>query len=211
VSLAELLWLVAPPLCWGCEEPARGGEPLCRRCRAGLRWLGPSRVELDGVRTWAPVAYEGAAREIVRGLKFRGAAGLAEAMAAQVVAAAPGDLLTGVTLVPVPLPPARLRRRGFNQAERLARAIGRRAGLPLARCLERAGDGIPQVGRPRPARLSAVAGMVRTRRQAAVPERPLIVDDVVTTGATLAACAQALRRAGAHDITAVAYARTLAR
>jgi predicted amidophosphoribosyltransferase len=163
---------------------------------------------LGGVETWAPVAYEGPARDLVSALKFRAAAALADAMAAQIAARAPQRLLEGASLVPVPLHPARLRRRGFNQAERLASALARRTGLPIAGCLERRGGAGAQVGRGRLDRAVAVREVVAPRSGARIPARTLIVDDVATTGATLAACAVALRSAGAHRIAAVAYART---
>jgi predicted amidophosphoribosyltransferase len=162
-------------------------------------------VSLSGVRVWAPVAYEGPARDLVRALKFRGALSLAREMSALAVACAPEGLLRGA-LVPVPLHPVRRRRRGFNQAGVLADAIGRMAGLPPTDCLRRRGPGPPQVGRGRGARLSGPAGSIEAR--ARVPPVALIVDDVVTTGATIAACAAALREAGATEIAAIAFART---
>jgi ComF family protein len=217
VSLAELVWLVAPPLCWGCGDAVRSGGPICGRCRAGLRWLEPRPVEAGGVPVWAPVAYDGAARALVAGLKFRGASGLADAMAAQVAAGAPAGWLEHPAdrgppaLVPVPLHPARQRRRGFNQAESLARAVAKRTGLPVARCLCRDGPRTPQVGRGRVERLSGVCGAIELRRGHESPARAIIVDDVITTGATVAACAAALRAAGGRELAAIAYARTPAR
>jgi predicted amidophosphoribosyltransferase len=151
------------------------------------------------------VAYEGPARDLVRALKFRGALSLAREMAALVVASAPRDLLRA-DLVPVPLHPVRLRRRGFNQAVVLAEAIGRTTGLGTTDCLRRRGPGPPQVGRTRGARLSGPTGSIEAR--ARVPPAALIVDDVVTTGATIAACAAALRRAGTTELAAIAFART---
>jgi ComF family protein len=146
----------------------------------------------------------------VRALKFRGAVALVDAMAAQMAANAPPGLLEGRSLVPVPLHPARRRRRGFNQAEQLARALARRAGLLVADCLERTGGGArtSQVGRGRQERLGALQGSVRMRAGAPVPLRVLLVDDVVTTGSTLAACAAALSSAGVREVGAVVYART---
>src|SRR5712691_11073410 len=117
MTLARLLSLVAPPLCWGCGGPATRDGPLCQSCRAGQRWLESVSVEVAGICTWAPVAYEGPARALVGALKFRGAAGIADHMAAAMLARAPPRLVDGRTLVPVPLHPARLRRRGFNQAD----------------------------------------------------------------------------------------------
>jgi ComF family protein len=209
VILDAFLAAVAPPLCWCCHSPARLREPLCAGCRARLGWLGQAMVLVAGVPAWAPVAYDGPARELVKGLKFRGAAGLADAMAAQVVAGAPHGLLEGAALVPVPLHGRRLRRRGFNQAERLALAIAARAGLECAPCLRRLGPAKPQVGRPRAERLEAVRESIEAT--GAAPRRAVLVDDVITTGGTLAACAAALRNAGARDVAAVAYARTLGR
>jgi predicted amidophosphoribosyltransferase len=161
-------------------------------------------VVLAGVRVWAPVAYEGPGRDLVRALKFRGALALAREMAALAVASAPDGLLRGA-LVPVPLHPVRLRRRGFNQAAVLADAIGRITGLAPADCLGRGGSRAPQVGRSRGARLAGPAGSIEAR--ARVPPAALLVDDVVTTGATIAACATALRAAGAAEVGAIAFAR----
>ena len=160
---------------------------------------------LSGVRVWAPVAYEGPGRDLIRALKFRGALSLARDMAAIAVASAPDGLLRGA-LVPVPLHPVRLRRRGFNQAAVLADGIGRMTGLAPCDCLRRRGPGPPQVGRGRGARLAGPAGSIEAR--ARVPPVALIVDDVVTTGATIAACAAALRQAGTSEVAAIAFART---
>ena len=204
---STLLSALAPPLCWTCGRPAVPGLALCRGCRADLRWLGDEPVDLGGVPTWAPVAYEGPARDLVRALKFRSAAGLARTLATQIVANAPAELLAGAQLVPVPLHRTRRRERGFNQAEALAAAIGERSRLEVIACLERTGAGGRQVGRSRAQRL-AVAGGVVVRPDAAVPGCSLLVDDVITTGATLAACARALAAAGATEVRAVAYART---
>jgi len=207
VFLARLLSPLAPPLCWGCLRYAREG-PLCRSCRGSLAWLAPELVPVAGVALFAPLAYERAARAMVRALKFRGALGVADPMAAQMAANAPPGLLDRATLVPVPLHPARLRRRGFNQAERLARALARRMRLPVSDCLERAGSARPQVGRGRSERLRGIEGSVRLRPGATAPADALLVDDVVTTGATLAACAAALGVAGSDRIAAIAYAHT---
>jgi ComF family protein len=209
MTLARLLSLLAPPLCWACGGPAGREQPLCPGCRAGQRWLGPAEVALAGVATWAPVAYNAGARELVSALKFRGAAGVAEHMAAAMVARAPPRFLHERSLVPVPLHPARERRRGFNQADRLAEAIASRAAMPVRRCLRRRGAGRGQVGRGRGDRLAAVKGAIGA--EGAAPPRVLLVDDVITTGATLAACAGALRAGGASDVVAIAYARTLGR
>ena len=157
--LAALAALLAPPLCVSCRRPPpRAGDPLCPACRAALPWLRDPRCARCGLpapcgsrcpmaggaiaRAWAPLAFEGPARAIVHALKFRGALGLADLMAAQMVATAPGALLgarAGLALVPVPTPARRRRRRGFDHTGRIAAAIAARTGLPVTRCLKRTG------------------------------------------------------------------------
>jgi competence protein ComFC len=224
--------MLVPPLCWGCGGVARRSEPLCAGCRRLLRRLGPDPVPLCGVPVWAPVAYSGPARDLVRALKFRGATAVADAMAAQIAANAPAKLLgiaqaaapgalartaqartaqvaAPTVLVPVPLHPRRLRRRGYNQAALIAAALARRAGLEVADCLARTGSAATQVGRDRAERRAGPAGSVEL--SAPVPDRVVLVDDVATTGATLAACAAVARAAGACEVTAVVFARTIGR
>lgn len=200
--------MLVPPLCWGCGGVARRREPLCARCRRLLRRLGQDPVLLCGVPVWAPVAYSGPARDLVRALKFRGATAVADAMAAQMAANAPAALLAGV-LVPVPLHRRRLRRRGYNQAALIAGALARRAGLEVADCLARSGSPATQVGRDRSERRAGPAGSVELT--APLPDRVVLVDDVATTGATLAACAAVARAAGAREVAALVFARTIGR
>ena len=202
-----LLDLLAPPLCWACRSLAACDGPLCGACRGSLRFLGPAPVAMRGLEVWAPVAYDGPAADLVKALKFHGAARLAGDMAAIVVANAPAGLLAGA-LVPVPLHPARRRARPFNQSALIAAAISRRAGLPVADCLIRTGPKQTQVGRSRAARLSSAGTIEAAARP---PATALLVDDVVTTGATLAACAAALRAAGTRQVGAIAFARTAGR
>lgn len=208
--IASALGLLAPPFCWACGARAHPHEPLCRTCKAQLRWLERRSVELAGVDVWAPLAYDGPAGALVRALKFRGATGVARPMAAQMAACAPPGLLApAAVLVPVPLHPRRARMRGFNQAERLAAALARRTGTRVEDCLRRGGPANGrQVGRGRAERLAGIAGAVELRPRAAPLVRALLVDDVVTTGATLAACAAALRATGTTDVAAIAYALT---
>lgn len=210
VALGSVLGgLLAPPVCWSCSGLSRRGDPLCGGCRASLHRLAPEPVTLCGVPVWAPLAYSGPARDLVRALKFRGAIALADAMAAQIVANAPPAVLEDRTLVPVPLHPRRLRSRGYNQAAAIADAVGDRAGLPVLPCLSRSGPSITQVGRDRAERRAGPAGGVHVDGE--VPEQVLLVDDVVTTGATLRACRDALVAAGTREVMAVCFARTIGR
>lgn len=164
---------------------------------------------LAGVEVWAPVVYEGGARALVRGLKYRNAAGLADPLAAQIAANSPPGLFRpGDTLVPVPLHPARMRRRGFNQAERLAAALAVRLKLAVCDCLQRTGPATRQVGSDRRERLERPDGAVAIRAGRPVPGHVVLIDDVATTGATLAACAGALRAAGVERVVAATFART---
>jgi predicted amidophosphoribosyltransferase len=194
--LSRLIAIVVPSLCVACGADAGRAAPLCRDCRAQM--VAP------------PFPYEGPAGPMVRALKFGGRIAIAETMAAQIVANAPPDLVRGA-VVPVPVHPVHRRRRGLDHTAALARAVARRAGLPLARCLVRTGDPRPQVGRGRRARMHGPAGLIAVRPDVTVPTDALLLDDVITTGATLAACATALRDAGCQQITPIAYARTTAR
>jgi predicted amidophosphoribosyltransferase len=228
VWLAVATAALAPPSCIACRRPlARAGGaggPLCPACRAVLPWLrgercprcalpSPcgSRCAMAGsaiARTWAPLAFEGPARDVVHALKFRGALGLADLMAAQIVATAPSDLLrTGACLVPVPTPAGRRRRRGFDHAARLADAIAARTGLAVAPCLRRRGPAPRQARAGRAARLEG--GRVLLEIAGTVPERAILVDDVHTTGATLRACGRRLQMNGALAVCGVTYARAL--
>lgn len=209
--LERLIGLVAPPLCAACGADAGRATPLCAACRAQLArsaLTGRAPPSASGLHVWSAFAYDGPAGALVRLLKFGGRARLADTMAAQVAAAAPPVLWDGA-IVPVPLHPARLRSRGFNQAALLAASLGRRCGLQVVDCLRRGGDALPQTGRGRAARIRGPNGSVTVSGR--VPPRALLVDDVVTTGGTLSACAKALTEAGCRDIRAITYARTAGR
>jgi ComF family protein len=209
-ALAGLLGdLVAPRICWSCSDLVRRGDPLCARCRASLHRLAADAVVVSGLHVWAPVAYSGPARDLVRALKFRGAIALADTMAAQIVANALPGLLEGRAIVPVPLHPRRLRKRGYNQAAAVAAAVARRARLEIADCLVRSGQSVTQVGRNRAERTAGPVGEITATGR--VPTSAVLVDDVVTTGATLGACRDALVANGALDVAAVAFARTIGR
>lgn len=162
----------------------------------------PQLAGLDAVRAAFP--HEGVARELVVALKFRRLLPVAGLIAELVAQRAPAGLLTG-TLVPVPVPAARLRRRGFDPAEEIAMRLAQLTGMACGHCLRRA-DGGRQVGRSRAQRI-AQPPMVRASDRA--PADAVLVDDVLTTGATLTACARALRAAGAETVSAITFARAL--
>lgn len=202
--LPELLALIAPPRCALCADPCPTRARLCARCECALTHLTPTTSSLPGLdATWSAAAYEGLGRELVAALKFAGRLGLAANAAAAIAAHAPAELLTG-TIVPVPSAPMRRRQRGFDAAEAIALALAGQTGLPYEPCLVRT-QGRRQVGRPRAARM---ADPPRIRVASHVPERALLVDDVMTTGATLGACARALRTGGALGVVALTFARS---
>jgi ComF family protein len=196
--LAQLLF---PARCPGCGRPA---EPVCAGCLATVR--GPEAARPPpGVDAWAaPFAYEGVARELVARLKYRQARAALPWLAAHMVgaAAALGGPFDAITWVPTTS--ARRRARGFDQADVLARAVGRRLRLPVHRTLARVA-GPPQTGRPASSRRAGPSFRLEVRR---VPTRLLVVDDVATTGATIAAAARVLRCGGARRVAALTAART---
>jgi predicted amidophosphoribosyltransferase len=195
-----------PPLCAACGRSCWPEAVVCTRCgwrlAAAEPLLGKGPPGLD--RAWSSAPYEGVARGLVAALKFRHLLPVAELMADRVQWLAPAHMLSGA-IVPVPPAPSRLRRRGFDPAGELAAALAERLGAPFEPCLSRRGGG-RQVGRRRAERIGHPP-QIHTR--GAVPRSVLLVDDVLTTGATLTACAKALRSAGAARVVAVTFARRL--
>jgi predicted amidophosphoribosyltransferase len=155
-------------------------------------------------KAWSSASYEGVARHLVAALKFRRLLPVADLMAERIEWLAPAHMLSG-TIVPVPAAQARLRRRGFDPAGELAAALAARLEAPLSHCLERRGRG-RQVGRRRAER---VGHPPQIHAKGAAPRSALLVDDVLTTGATLSACARALRAGGTSRVVAVTFARRL--
>jgi ComF family protein len=157
--------------------------------------------------------YEGPLREIIHAFKYEGRRGLAGPLAAMMRTAGAGILADADAVVPVPLHPWRRMRRGFNQADDLAR----RLGLPVMRALWRVQATTPQAGLSSAARRRNIRGAFQLSpfatarlRRAFVEDRVVVlVDDVRTTGATLDACASVLKRAGARQVRALTAARAV--
>jgi predicted amidophosphoribosyltransferase len=201
-----LATVVAPPLCAACGRACRPEAVVCTRCARRLGaaepLLGKGPPGLD--RAWSSAPYEGVARDLVAALKFRRLLPVADLMADRIQWLAPAHMLSGAV---VPVPPARLRlrRRGFDPAGELAAALAERLEVCVEPCLVRHGSR-RQVGRRRAERLGQPP---RIEATGSVPRSVLLVDDVLTTGATMSACAQALRAAGAARVVAVTFARRL--
>lgn len=211
-----------PPACGACALP---GPAVCAGCRAALAALPPPwcagcghpvpvpvarcpacRGSLAGARQ--AVAYAGPAPALVGALKDerrRALAGVLGRIVADAVPA-PGP---GVVLVPVPLGPRARAARGFNQSLLLARALARAWDREVADVLERRREDGRQRGASASERARLVARAFALRASAPAPPAAWLVDDVHTTGATLAACARALRRGGTERVGAVAFARVL--
>jgi ComF family protein len=206
MEIAQLAATLVPPLCAACGRACRAQAVVCNRCGRRLAaadpLLGAGPPGLD--RAWSSAPYEGVARELVAALKFRRLLPVAELMAERIAWLAPAHMLSG-TVVPVPPAPPRLRRRGFDPAGELAAALAEELDAELEPCLARRG-GNRQVGRRRAER---VGHPPRVQATGAAPRSVLLIDDVLTTGATLAACAKALRSAGATRVVAVTFARRL--
>jgi ComF family protein len=189
-----------PPRCPICWQPQRQAAP-CGRCRE-------ERPAFEGARSL--YLYEGAAREAVRALKYNYLSALAEPMA-QLMAhyVEEEEAIEADLLVPVPLYGRRQRLRGYNQSALLARELSRLGGLPLAeRGLARCRNTPPQArSAGAEARRGNVADAFKADRRWVEGKRILLIDDVMTTGATLDACARALRQAGAASVWALTFAR----
>ena len=227
--LEAALDALLPPACAGCGAAAPPGQVLCERCERLLAPIAADacpRCQLHragagactGIRPLdaavAAVWLEPPVIDWIHAFKYppRGLRGLAPGplalvaeLAARSARRAPGpapDLI-----VPVPLHPRRLRARGFNPALVVARAVARVVAAPLAAtALERVRNTPSQTGLNAAARSRNVLGAIRAR--AAVPARVWIVDDVITTGATLREAARVLARAGAETVIAVTAVRT---
>jgi len=215
-------WTIGDALCGDCDARFATPRWRCARCalpsgmavaRCGA-CLGAAEPAFDAAV--AAVDYGFPWDGLVRAFKFNGRVELADTLAARlasaVAAAGPHGLPVAELVLPVPLAPGRLAERGYNQAWELARRVARARGLPaddtlLLRPLETA----HQTGQGRSGRAAnlARAFMAEPTRRAALAGRAVaLVDDVMTTGATVGAAAQELRRAGAASVQVWVFART---
>lgn len=190
--------------CAGCNQP---GPTLCRGCRFALA-SAATQVTPDGVRAALP--FDGVARQVLHGLKYRNRRGVARQLARLMVLRLRVGEVDVVTWAPTS--GARARARGYDQSELLARAVAHELGVPCRRLLYRA-HGEQQTGHTRAERLHGVSFRSRAlsgfgRRAKRQPLRVLLIDDVVTTGATLVAARSALQRAGAGSVVCAAAAAT---
>ncbi len=181
-----------PPLCPKCGRPQPSGV-LCPHC---VSW----QAEIDGIRS--PFRFEGVIQQAIYKLKY----GNIRALAQPLVRLLRDYLLTypvsGKILVPVPVHPKRLRERGYNQSGLLARELGNIIGLPVIDdCLVRLRHTSPQVKTSTVTeRQNNVAGAFSCRGDGLRDKQVLLIDDVLTSGATLDACAAALKAGGATSV-----------
>jgi ComF family protein len=218
--------VVFPATCLGC---GRRGTALCELCRAALPFLpvdvcqrcaaptsgrgtchgcGQLSAAVSSIR--AVFAYQGAARAAVVRLKFRSGRYVAPLMGSLVCEALAARPLQADVVVPVPLSRGRMRERGFNQAALLANVVAPSlGGVLLPGLLDR--DERPAQRTLKAAeRLSNLQGAFRCTLPTTVAgRRVVLIDDVVTTGATLSACADTLAAAGARRVTGLAFARAI--
>jgi ComF family protein len=185
--------LLLAPRCAGCGAP---GSWLCLACRDLCEPVRHGRVTAAGT-------YGGALREAIHRFKYEGERALANELGALVASCVASDLATGVALdvvVPAVLHPDRARSRGYDQAMLLAAVVAQRTALPLRIPLRRIRPAAPQVVLDRAARAENLRGAYVAEAGALRGARVALVDDVATTGATLAAATGALRAAGARAV-----------
>lgn len=228
--------LLFPPTCPGCRRHVSQPGTLCAHCWPALRllerpWceitgvpfshdLGDGNVSADAIanppvfdRARAAVAYTDVARRMVQNLKFRDRTELAPWMAGWMMRVGRELMADCQVVVPVPLHRRRFLMRGFNQAAELARPLAAQGGLDFApQVLRRRKPTRQQVGLALAQRELNVRGAFEASAEAAIAirdRRVLLVDDVLTTGATVSACARTLKRAGATGVDVLAFARVL--
>ncbi len=210
----QLLNLLFPPKCPFCRR-ILDSPGVCDTCRKELPWTEEHeavREGTDSLRCAAPLWYEGKVREAILRLKFYGAAATAETLGALMAQCAAEHLSGEFDLITwVPVSRKRRWKRGYDQAELLARAVCRAWGVKPAALLRKTMNNPAQSGlKEDAARRANVLGVYEMRPGAEVSgRRVLLIDDVCTTGATLTECSKVLREAGADAVVCacVAHAR----
>jgi ComF family protein len=228
--------LVYPPACAGCGVLLGSGAGLCPGCWSKLAFierpycevlgtpfshdLGPGILSADAIANPPPferlrsvALYDDLARNLVHSLKYRDRTDLAPMMAGWMLRAGDGAVEAADVIVPVPLHRLRLIWRKFNQAAELSRALAALSGTPvLIDAVRRTKRTRRQIGlspRARAENVRSAFAVTPEGREALFGRRVVLVDDVYTTGATVAAVTRALKRAGAADVTVLTFARAL--
>lgn len=203
--LSTLQDLIAPPRCAACDTLLRREAVFCGPCAATV-----TPMHGEGSADYAFAYYEDAIAEAIRRYKFGGRPNLAGPLGELARRALPPGTGPFDVIVPVPLHPARLAERGFNQSALLAKALLKDLPArfePLA--LRRSRPTAQQAGLKRKERLSNVQGAIEVRYPKAIAgKRVLLVDDVATTGSTLAACIEVLLEAQARSVHTLVVAQT---
>ena len=233
--LGHAVDLALPPLCPACREPVVG-QALCAACWSKLSFIAPPYCERLGIpfaydpgpgllsmqaiadppaynRARAAVRYDDVARTLVHAFKYGDRLDLAPALGRWTARAGHELLAEADAIVPVPLHWRRLWARRFNQSALLAETIARECGRPIAHeALKRVKATAQQVGLTRTQRAENIQGAFRvpaTAKAAVAGRRLVLVDDVLTTGATAEGCARALLRAGAANVDVLTFARVV--
>ena len=193
----DALPYVGSPFCGRCGLPTAFATPLCEECK---------NVDFAFERARAPLKYEGVGKKTVHALKYRGYKRLVDRLAVPLMLQVIDDSRLDA-VVPVPLHRSRRRKRGFNQAELLARGISGKLRATVSDTLEAVRSTRDQIELSAAQRRANVAGAYRAKES--LRGRILLVDDVFTTGATMHACAETLLRAGAREIHALSLCRTV--
>ncbi len=195
-------------LCAGCATTITRKRPTCPRCNrisAGGRTCQVCRHHTKLAGAIVAAHYDDAAKGLIARLKYEQAAAAAEALVGLLSPLLPAGAFDIVTWVPGG--PSHYRRRGYHQAELIARRLAAHAGLPATALLGRLETG-SQVGLSRAERLRQVTGTFVTRSPNLITgQRVLVVDDVLTTGATLSEAAAVLKSAGAKSVWAAVAAK----
>lgn len=212
-AFRSMLDLLYPPKCAFCHRLLRGEtDGICRKCREALPRTGALAVRTDLRhidRCAAPLFYEKTVRDSLHRYKFSQCVGYAGIYAELVLKCIDENQISCDSITWVPVSRRRLRRRGYDQSRLLAEEIAKKRGLPCVNTLEKVRHNRQQsLIRDPKARRENVKGVYRCADPEAVRgKRLLLIDDIVTTGATLSECARVLSEAGAASVSAAAVAR----